>query len=119
VVSDIIYAATHSDVKYSTFKNTAGANPETKFINNFESEYYIRLSVTDEVGILAKIMVIFAKYNVSIVKVAQQNKMEETGDRIPLIILTHTAKENAVKNAVAKINATGVCSVESVLRMER
>jgi len=119
VVSDIIYAATHSDFKYSTFKNTAGANPETKFINNFESEYYIRLSVTDEVGILAKIMVIFAKYNVSIVKVAQQNKMEETGDRIPLIILTHTAKENAVKNAVAKINATGVCSVESVLRMER
>lgn len=35
VVGDVIYAATHSDIKYSTFKNTAAADRETKFVSRF------------------------------------------------------------------------------------
>ncbi len=117
VVSDVIYAATHSEIKYSTFKNTATADSNVKFVSDFASAYYIRLSVEDQAGVLAKISSIFAKYGISIVEIAQKSKQEgET--RVPLIVITHKTHELAIKNAVAKINATEFASVQSVIRVE-
>ncbi len=117
VVSDVIYAATHTDIKYSTFKNTANAEADVKFVADFASAYYICLSVEDQAGVLAKISGIFAKYGISIVEIAQKAKQEgET--RVPLIIITHKTHEQAVKNAVAKITATDFAEVKSVIRVE-
>ena len=59
IVGDIIYCATHQGNNYSTFKNTEKADPATKFIRNFESEYYLRLFVEDRAGVLSKITSIF------------------------------------------------------------
>lgn len=119
VVSDVIYAATHSEIKYSTFKNTATAEKGVKFISDFTSAYYIRLSVEDEAGVLAKITGIFAKCGISIVEVAQKSKSEAGEDtRIPLIIITHKTTENSVKSAVAKINQSGITQVKAVIRVE-
>lgn len=120
VVSDVLYAATHAEVKYSTFKNTAVPDSGVKFISDFISAYYIRLFVEDKVGVLSKITGIFAKYGVSIVEIAQKLKGEygDDNDRVPLIIITHKTKENSVRNAVAKINALGLNSVEAVIRLE-
>lgn len=118
VVSDVIYAATHTDVKYSTFKNTATAENNVKFVSDFSSAYYIRLSVEDRAGVLAKISGIFAKYGISIVELAQKAGVEgET--HVPLIIITHKTTENSVKNMVAKINATEFGKVEAVIRVEQ
>ena len=117
VVSDVIYAATHSEIKYSTFKNTATAESDVKFVSDFDSAYYIRLSVEDKAGTLAKISSIFGKCGVSIVEITQ--KAKESGEtRVPLIIITHKTHEAAIKNAVAKINASEVGIVESVIRVE-
>lgn len=118
VVSDVIYAATHSEIKYSTFKNNATADPKTKFVSDFSSAYYLRLLVDDEAGVLAKISGICAKYGISIVEISQKGE-EKTDNRVPLIIITHKTKENSVKNAVAKINASGLGQVESVIRVEQ
>ena len=117
VVSDIIYAATHSDIKYSTFENKATADKSTKFIADFESGYYLRLSVADVVGVLSKITTIFAKYNVSVVEIAQKGRASEEG-RVPLIIITHATRENAIKKAIAKINETDYAKVEAFIRVE-
>ena len=120
VVSDVIYAATHSEIKYSTFENKATADRNVKFITDFESAYYVRLYVDDKAGVLSKISTIFAKYGISIVEIAQKCKaLSEMEDgRIPLIIITHKTKENSVKSAVAKIGASDYASVESVIRVE-
>ncbi|MBQ8295515.1 MAG: homoserine dehydrogenase [Clostridia bacterium] len=120
VVSDVIYAATHSEIKYSTFKNTATAESGVKFITDFESAYYIRLFVDDYVGVLAKITGMFAKCGVSIVEIAQRPKDEFGADneRVPLIIITHKTKESGVRNTVSKINASGLATVEAVIRVE-
>jgi homoserine dehydrogenase len=120
VVSDVIYAATHSEVKYSTFKNTASADSGVKFISDFISAYYIRLFVDDSVGMLAKMSSIFAKYGVSIVEIAQKPKdaYGKDNERVPLIIITHKTKENSIRNAVAKINVSGAATVEAVIRVE-
>ncbi len=116
VVSDVIYAATHSDIKYSTFKNTANADKETKFVSNFSSAYYLRMTVNDKVGTLGKIANIFARQNVSISEMIQKD-----GDKdgnVTLIFITHETKEQSVKTAVNKISALeNVSKVESVIRV--
>ena len=116
IVSDIIYAATHSENKYSTFKNTAGADKDTKFLSDFKSAYYLRIMVEDRAGILAKIAAVFGKNNVSIVEMVQRPAGED--GRVPLVLITHETHEFAVRSAVAKINALeGVGHVETVLRV--
>ncbi len=118
VVSDVIYAATHSEIKYSTFKNNATADKDVKFVSDFSSAYYIRLSVEDKAGMLAKISGIFGKYGISIVEIMQKAKENEGDSRVPLIVITHETTENAMKNAVAKLNASEIAAVDAVIRVE-
>ncbi len=118
VVSDVIYAATHSEIKYSTFKNNATAEQNVKFVSDFESAYYIRLSVDDKAGVLAKITGIFGKCGISIVQITQKGASTVEDERVPLVVITHKTKENAAKNAVSKINDSGIGSVEAVIRVE-
>ncbi len=118
VVSDVIYAATHSEIKYSTFKNNATAEPSVKFVSDFESAYYIRLSVDDKAGVLAKITGIFGKCGISIVQITQKSDADTDSNRVPLVVITHKTRENAAKNAVSKINDSGIGSVEAVIRVE-
>ncbi|MDE6791070.1 MAG: homoserine dehydrogenase, partial [Clostridia bacterium] len=47
IVGDVIYCATHTNYRYSTFTNTENAAPTTKFIEKFESAYYIRLEANN------------------------------------------------------------------------
>lgn len=120
VVSDVIYAATHSDVKYSTYKNTASAERETKIASDFESAYYIRLSAEDKAGVLAKVSGIFARYDVSIVELVQKGKSAESQDetKVPLILVTHVTTESAIRGAVKKIDASGIAEVRAVIHVE-
>ncbi|MBE7085244.1 MAG: homoserine dehydrogenase [Clostridiales bacterium] len=119
VVSDVIYAATHSDIKYSTFKNNATAESNVKFVSDFASAYYIRLAVEDKAGVLAKVTGIFGKCGISIVQITQKNAESAEDERVPLVVITHKTTENAAKNAVSKINASGIGSVEAVIRVEQ
>ncbi len=114
IVSDIIYAATHADNRYSTFKNTATADKDIKFVSDFKSAYYLRFTVSDQTGVLSKIASIFGKHGISIFEV-QQKKSDE--GKMTLIIVTHETHELAVRSAVSKINALEVAAVESVIRV--
>ncbi|MDE6059236.1 MAG: homoserine dehydrogenase [Clostridia bacterium] len=114
IVSDIIYAATHSDSRYSTFKNTATADKDVCFPSDFKSAYYLRLSVTDRAGVLAKITSIFGKNNISIVEM--QQKMTE-GDKATVTFITHESRELSIRDAVSKINALEFAKVDCVLRV--
>ena len=116
IVTDIIYAATHSENKYSTFKNTAGADKDVKFVNDFKSAYYMRMTVEDKAGFLAKIASVFGKHNISIVELLQKPARED--GKVPLVLVTHETHELSVRNAVAKINSLdGVAHVDTVLRV--
>lgn len=116
IVSDVIYAATHKEIKYSTFKNTEQADKHTKFVTNFESAYYIRLTVQDKAGVLSKISGIFAKYNISLVEMTQKSPNEDGS--VPLIFVTHKTKELSVRNALEKFKALEeVLAVNSTIRV--
>ncbi len=115
IVSDVIYAATHSEAKYATFKNTQSAEQGIKFVTDFKSRYYIRFTAKDRPGVLAKVAGIFAKYNISIIDLIQKG---EDMDTIPIILITHETGELAVRRAMDKIGQLeDVTEVNSVIRV--
>ncbi len=70
-------------------------------MDELESLYYIRFTAPDKPGILAKIAGVLGKYNISIESVTQKGR--ETTDFVPIVMLTHTAKEADVKKALEEI----------------
>lgn len=115
IVSDVIYAATHKEVKYSTFKNTAEAEKGVKFVSNFESAYYLRMTVSDKAGVLAKITSVFGKYNISIEEMIQKNA---DGGVSPLIFITHNTHELSIRKAIEKLKEyEEIANVDAVIRV--
>ena len=115
VVSDILRAATAETHAHPTFANTAEADPSLIFDDNWESQYFLRLSVEDRPGVLAKIAGWLAQEDVSIATMLQKGKADD--GRVPLIIVTHAAPEKSLRKALTAFDKD-VCTVESVIRVE-
>ena len=65
------------------------------------SRYYVRLSVVDKPGVLAKISAILAAAKIGISSVVQPEGHE--GESVPLILMIHDAPNAAMTKALAKI----------------
>ena len=65
------------------------------------SRYYLRLSVADKPGVLAKISAILASAKIGISSVIQPEGHE--GESVPLILMIHDATNAAMQKALAKI----------------
>lgn len=65
------------------------------------SRYYVRLSVVDKPGVLAKISAILAAAKIGISSVIQPEGHE--GESVPLILMLHDAPNAAMRKALAKI----------------
>jgi homoserine dehydrogenase len=117
VVSDVIYASEHISHRYTSFYNEEHVSSELSFENNWESEFFLHFKVKDSPGVLAQIAGIFANYGVSIASVIQKGEGE---GYVPLIFITHKAKEISVKKAIEDIGyLPGILRVANVIRVER
>jgi len=67
------------------------------------SRYYFRFNVLDRPGMLAKIAGVLGKNNISIASVIQKES-DEVGEYVPLVLMTHTAKERDVQKAISEID---------------
>ncbi len=65
--------------------------------------YYLRFSVKDEPGVLAGIASRLAKWRISIAAV-QQREQNDEGKPVPLVIVTHRAREADLRAAIAEID---------------
>ena len=116
IVSDVIFAAKHNDYFYASFENNEKGNQAVKFVNDFTSKYYIRLTVKDAAGVLAKIATTFAKNNISIAEVKQ---VACSNDNAQIVVHTHMCAESAVKKTLDKLSSLEeVVQVNSTIRME-
>ncbi len=70
-------------------------------MDEITSQYYVRFSVVDKPGTLAKISAIFAAAKIGISSVIQPEGHE--GESVPLILMIHDAPNVAMRKALAKI----------------
>jgi homoserine dehydrogenase len=80
--------------------------------------YYLRFSVKDEPGVLARTASTLAERHISIAAV-QQREQNDEGKPVPLVILTHHAREADVRAAIAEIDrAPGTLAPTRLIRIE-
>lgn len=95
----------------------AGTSYTIRKMGDIESMYYFRFSALDQPGTLSKISGILGKYNISIASVIQKGRSASSS--VPLVVLTHTAKEKDVTSAIAEIDALPVVAEKTlVIRVE-
>ena len=77
------------------------------------SQYYVRLSVVDRPGVLAKVSSILASARIGIASVIQPEAHE--GEIVPLILMLHEAPNGAMRKALAKIATLPVVKAKPVM----
>jgi homoserine dehydrogenase len=66
--------------------------------------YYLRFNVDDRPGVMADIAGILGKHKISIASLIQhENDEEEESRAVPLVIMTHSAAEGAMRGALQAI----------------
>ncbi len=97
-------------------------NARVRTIDDVESRYYLRLTVEDRSGVIAKVAHILGEADISIASVLQREAPEpkaghaaDSSGTVPLIMMLHTAKDRAVREAVAKIDALSVVKYKTVV----
>ena len=68
--------------------------------------YYMRFSALDRPGVLSKISGILGKNDISIVSVIQKGRRIKGS--VPVVMMTHEAREKNVRHALKEINRLGV-----------
>lgn len=111
VVADLVDVALN--LKHNAAERVSAFRPGAHFnklmpMDEVESRYYLRVQVKDEAGVVAKIADILRKQNISISSFVQSE--DYTEDNVPLLILTHTAQEKQIKNAIADFEKLPVVS---------
>lgn len=91
-----------------------------KKMGEIKTKYYLRFNALDEAGVLAKISGILGDHNISIKSVLQKGENEKPPGVVPVIILTHRAREDDIQDALRKIdNLTIVRGKSLLIRVEQ
>jgi homoserine dehydrogenase len=81
-------------------------------IGDIEARYYIRLSLLDKPGVLGQIASVLGQNHISIASVLQ--KEGRAGDYVPVVIVTHFAKERDFRTALKEMAAMHILSAKPV-----
>ncbi|KMQ51255.1 Homoserine dehydrogenase [Chitinispirillum alkaliphilum] len=86
-------------------------------VENISGRYYLRFTVADKPGVLADITKKLGMEKISIASVMQEEGHADHS--VPVIILTHTASEKGIRNALADIEKSNyIRSTTQVIRIE-
>ncbi len=88
-----------------------------KDMGEIETRYYIRFTTVDRPGVLAAISGILARHKISIASVIQKERRER--GKVPIVMMTHEAKESSVQKALREIDRLEVVRAKSrLIRVE-
>ncbi len=76
---------------------------ETLPMVDVQSEYYLRIMAQDKPGVIASVTSILADHQISLE--AMQQKEHDTGEVVPVIMLTHETTEGNLQAAMSRITA--------------
>lgn len=116
-VARVLTADPTNRVPHLAFQPSAVADLPILALDQTRCPFYVRLSVRDEVGVLARVTRVLADYQVSLESVIQKEGVE--GHLVGLILLTHTVEEASLRKALAVLAAEPIVQGEAVvLRVE-
>ncbi len=82
------------------------------------TQYYFRFTALDRPGVLSKISGVLGEHNISIASVIQKGR-ELKGGAVPVVMMTHEAKEEDVRKALEEIDKLDVVKDRTVfIRVE-
>jgi len=82
-------------------------------IDEIHCRFYFRFTAVDSPGVLSKIAGVLGKHNISIDCVHQKGRKSKQA--VPIVMLTHHAKESDVRKALSEIQALDVVWEEPIL----
>ena len=119
VVGDII------DICRNILKGSAGRVPPMSYlpeallplpisdVNDIVTEYYLRVMAEDQPGVLSQVSGILGDNDISISSVIQRGRRKEGA--VPVVLMTHQAKEGAMQIALKAIDGLDVVAGPSML----
>ena len=114
VIGDVLSACHQLSSNQSNWYPLRSQKNDNKNFDDVSSSWFIRLSVSDEPGVLASIAGTFSENNVSIESVIQEGR----GEQAELVLVTHEAPEKDMQNSINQIaSLDSVTSVTSTLRV--
>lgn len=120
VISDLVDIAKKNYYFRDVLNLERSQKPGLKLedIEQLQSSYYIRFTAKDKPGVLARISTILAEHSISIASVTQ--KQRSKGAFVPIVMITHEAKESSVRSALEKIDRLRLVKPKSqVIRIEK
>jgi homoserine dehydrogenase len=124
VVSDIVDVARNilhgasGRVPQRAFRSDALEDREVQDVGKHVTPYYLRFSVLDRPGVLARIAGVLGAFDVSIEQMVQQGRSE--GSPVQVVMITHEAREANVRHALREIHMlSGIVERTHALRIER
>ena len=82
-------------------------------MDDLVSSYYFRFSAVDRPGVLSKISGILAKHDISIYSVIQKGRKKDGS--VPVVMLTHEARESGVTGALQELGQMDVLTDRTVM----
>jgi homoserine dehydrogenase len=115
VVSDIMEVGRHilMSPAHALPSQPAGDEIQVQPIEDIETVYYVRFMVLDKPGVLSQISGVLGRFNISIASVIQRGRQE--GGAVPLVVMTHTARERDMREALAEIKQLDCVTEQPVL----
>lgn len=98
-------------------RQSAAAFP-IKPMDELVSPYYFRFSAVDRPGVLSKVSGVLGKHDISIYSVIQKGRGKDRS--VPIVMLTHEAKEQSVMRALRELDQLNVLTDRTVtIRVEK
>ena len=114
VVSDMLYAVSRAEPRFTTFMNSNQLAPGLTVTDDWHCSFYIRLDASDRPGVLAHITACLGSEGISIRNLMQRDAVD---GHAQIVLITHNAGECAVRKALSAIDSQDV-RVESMIRVE-
>ena len=81
-------------------------------ISEARSRYYLRVSALDKPGVLSRVSGILGDHHISIASVIQKERHAESS--VPVVMMTHEAREGDAREALKEINQLEVITAETI-----
>jgi len=106
VVADMIDTAVgRTDLTFKTLELWANGNKRVEFAapGDLAGRFYMRFNVQDHPGVLGQVTSLLGAQGISIASVIQHEVSDGPNKTVPLVIMTHQAKESAAVAAMDQI----------------